>query len=145
MFDVGFWELFVVGVIALIVFGPERLPGLARTAGFWIGRARAAVHSIRAEMEREINADGLRETQRAVRREIEEGTRSVKDAARVTDTTADQQTASSQPSAEETGAARANTQQQTYPPYVEEAPPSSSDSSNADRSEAERTGSNTRQ
>lgn len=72
MFDVGFWELFVIGLIALLVLGPERLPGLARTVGLWIGRARAAFYSVREEVEREINAEGLRETQRALQREMEE-------------------------------------------------------------------------
>ncbi|MCO6442310.1 MAG: twin-arginine translocase subunit TatB [Nitrococcus mobilis] len=75
MFDVGFWELFVIGVIALVVLGPERLPGLARTAGLWVGRARAAFYSVREEVEREINAEGLRETQRALQREMEQSTR----------------------------------------------------------------------
>ena len=40
MFDIGFLELVVVGVVALLVVGPERLPKLARTAGLWMGRAR---------------------------------------------------------------------------------------------------------
>ncbi|EAR22367.1 Sec-independent protein translocase protein TatB [Nitrococcus mobilis] len=75
MFDVGFWELFVIGLIALIVLGPERLPRLARTVGLWIGRARAAFYSVREEVEREINAEGLRETQRALQREMEASAR----------------------------------------------------------------------
>lgn len=102
MFDVGFWELFLVGLIALIVFGPERLPGLARTVGLWVGRARAAFYSVREEMEREINADGLRETQRALRRELEKNTRPVAKAAASTDAAAEQRTPTSQPPAEET-------------------------------------------
>lgn len=77
MFDIGIWELFVVGLIALIVLGPERLPGVARTVGLWIGRARAAFYSVREEVEREIHADGLRETRRALKRELDEGARSV--------------------------------------------------------------------
>ena len=40
MFDVGFWELALVGLICLIVVGPQRLPELVRVAGFWIGKAR---------------------------------------------------------------------------------------------------------
>ncbi len=75
MFDVGFWELLIIGVIALIVLGPERLPELARTIGLWTGRARAAFYSVREEVEREINTDGLRETQRALQREMEQSTR----------------------------------------------------------------------
>jgi len=72
MFDVGFWELLVIGVIALVVVGPERLPGLARTVGLWVGRARHAFYSIRDEIEREANAEGLRDTQRAIRDSVEQ-------------------------------------------------------------------------
>ncbi|CAK0768084.1 Sec-independent protein translocase protein TatB [Gammaproteobacteria bacterium] len=60
MFDIGFWELVMVGVVALIVVGPERLPGLARTAGLWLGKARYFVSSVKAEIDREIKAEELR-------------------------------------------------------------------------------------
>lgn len=67
MFDVGFWELLIIGVIALVVVGPERLPGLARTVGLWVGRARATFYSLRDEIERESDLQGLRDTERALR------------------------------------------------------------------------------
>jgi len=60
MFDIGFWELVMVGVVALIVVGPERLPGLARTAGLWLGKARYFVSSVKAEIDRELKAEELR-------------------------------------------------------------------------------------
>lgn len=60
MFEVGFWELVMVGVVALLVVGPERLPGLARTAGLWIGKARYFLSSVKAEINREIKADELK-------------------------------------------------------------------------------------
>lgn len=72
MFDAGFWELLVIGVLALIVVGPERLPRLARTVGLWVGRARHAFYSVRDEIEREANAQGLRETEQAIRRSMEQ-------------------------------------------------------------------------
>lgn len=72
MFDAGFWELLVIGVLALVVVGPERLPRLARTVGLWVGRARHAFYSVRDEIEREANAEGLRETQQAIRRSMEQ-------------------------------------------------------------------------
>lgn len=59
MFDIGFWELVVIAIVALIVFGPERLPQFARRAGYWIGRARRQIHTIRAEIEREIALDEI--------------------------------------------------------------------------------------
>ena len=61
MFDVGFLELVLVGVVALIVVGPERLPRLARTAGMWIGRARRTLTSVKAEIDRELKAEELKQ------------------------------------------------------------------------------------
>jgi sec-independent protein translocase protein TatB len=60
MFDVGFWELIIIAVVALLVIGPERLPGVARTAGKWVGRARRFLGSVKSDIERELKADELR-------------------------------------------------------------------------------------
>jgi sec-independent protein translocase protein TatB len=60
MFDIGFWELLVIGVVALLVIGPERLPRVARTAGLWVGRARRFVSSVKADIDRELAADELK-------------------------------------------------------------------------------------
>lgn len=60
MFDIGFSELLLVGLVALIVFGPERLPDAARTAGLWVGRLKRSFGSIKAEVERELGADEIR-------------------------------------------------------------------------------------
>jgi len=61
MFDIGFWEICIIGVIALIVFGPEKLPGAARTAGLWIGRIRRMVTTVRQEVDRELQLQEMRE------------------------------------------------------------------------------------
>ncbi len=60
MFDIGFWELALIGVVALLVVGPDRLPGLARTVGLWVGRLRRYVSTVRDDIEREIQADELK-------------------------------------------------------------------------------------
>ncbi|WPC05545.1 Sec-independent protein translocase protein TatB [Pseudomonas benzenivorans] len=60
MFDIGFTELLLVGLVALLVLGPERLPGAVRTAGLWIGRIKRSFSAIKAEVEREIGADEIR-------------------------------------------------------------------------------------
>lgn len=60
MFDIGFTELLLVGLVALLVLGPERLPVAARMAGLWIGRIKRSFNSIKAEVEREIGADEIR-------------------------------------------------------------------------------------
>jgi len=60
MFDVGFWELAMIMVVALLVIGPERLPKVARTLGLWLGRARSAFNSVKADIDRELRAEELK-------------------------------------------------------------------------------------
>ena len=71
MFDIGFSELLVIAVVALLVLGPERLPKAARFAGLWVRRARAQWHSVKSELERDLAAEDLRrslhDTQAAMR------------------------------------------------------------------------------
>lgn len=62
MFDVGFLELALIGVVALLVVGPERLPKVARTAGMWFGRARRFVSTVKQDIEEEIRTDELKRT-----------------------------------------------------------------------------------
>ena len=60
MFDIGFSELALVCVIALIVLGPERLPQALRTLGLWFGRMRRTFTTMKTEIEREIGMDDIR-------------------------------------------------------------------------------------
>lgn len=60
MFDIGFSELLIVAIVALIVLGPERLPKATRFAGLWVRRARAQWHSVKDELERELAAEELK-------------------------------------------------------------------------------------
>lgn len=60
MFDVSLTELMVVGVVALIVIGPERLPKVARTVGHLLGRAQRYVNDVKSDIQREIELDELR-------------------------------------------------------------------------------------
>ncbi|MCG8015215.1 MAG: Sec-independent protein translocase protein TatB [Candidatus Thiodiazotropha sp. 'RUGA'] len=61
MFDVGFWELSIIALVALIVIGPERLPKVARTAGHWLGRGRRFISNVKADIDQEIKAEELKE------------------------------------------------------------------------------------
>ena len=61
MFDIGFWELAIIGVIALLVVGPERLPAMARSTGLWVGRIRRYISHVKDDIEREIRAEELRD------------------------------------------------------------------------------------
>ena len=60
MFDIGFWELTTITVIALLVIGPDKLPGVARTAGKWVGRARRFVGDVKTDIDRELKQEELR-------------------------------------------------------------------------------------
>lgn len=60
MFDIGFPELLLVSIVALLVFGPERLPEVLRTLGGWIGSAKRSFGNLKAEIEREVGADDIR-------------------------------------------------------------------------------------
>ena len=75
MFDIGFSEIVVIGVVALIVIGPERLPKVARTLGHMFGRLQRYVNEVKADINREIELDELRKIQSQVQsaaRDIEQ-------------------------------------------------------------------------
>jgi sec-independent protein translocase protein TatB len=63
MFDIGFSELLIIGVIALIVIGPERLPKVARLAGQWLGRLNRYVSQVKQEIDRDMRLEELRKMQ----------------------------------------------------------------------------------
>ena len=85
MFDIGFSELMVIGIVALVVIGPERLPKVARTIGHLLGRAQRYVSDVKADINREIQLDELKKLQSSVTeqaREIEASVRKEYDSAR---------------------------------------------------------------
>ncbi|WP_333877801.1 Sec-independent protein translocase protein TatB [Methylobacter sp.] len=61
MFDVGFSELCLIGLVSLLVIGPERLPKVARLAGFWLGKTRNMVASVKEEIKLELQAEEMRQ------------------------------------------------------------------------------------
>lgn len=60
MFGIGFFELVMLGLVGLVVLGPEKLPGTIRTLSLWIGRLRRNFNNIKSEIEKEIGADEIR-------------------------------------------------------------------------------------
>jgi len=78
MFDIGFAELMIIGVVALIVIGPERLPDAVRTASAWLNRIRRGFNDIKQEVQQELHNDAvmkdlqsLRDTGNELRRETQ--------------------------------------------------------------------------
>ena len=71
MFDMGFTEMMLIGIVALIVIGPERLPGVARTAGKYFGRLKRFMTTVRADVEQELRADELRQILAQQQRELD--------------------------------------------------------------------------
>ena len=80
MFDMGFTEMMLIGIVALIVIGPERLPGVARTAGKYFGRLKRFMTSVKADVEQELRADELRQILADQQRELD----TIKDSMNVT-------------------------------------------------------------
>lgn len=70
MFDIGFSELLLIGIVALVVIGPERLPKVARTAGLLFGRMQRYVADVKADINREIQAEDLRKLQEEIRSSV---------------------------------------------------------------------------
>ena len=66
MFDFGFSELFVIGLIALVVLGPERLPRVARQAGQWMGKLQRYVADVKSDISRQMELEELRNLQKEV-------------------------------------------------------------------------------
>ena len=107
MFDIGFSEIVVIAVVALIVIGPERLPKTAKTLGLLFGRLQRYVSDVKADINRELELDELRKLQQQVQtaakdfetsmtaaaREVESGVRSVESELNATATAAEAQTA----------------------------------------------------
>ena len=72
MFDIGFAELLVVGVMGLVVLGPEKLPTAARAVGLWVGRIRRSLGSIQREISAELRVDELRRTTSVTKDKLDE-------------------------------------------------------------------------
>ena len=85
MFDIGFTELMVIGVVALIVIGPERLPKVARTAGHLYGRLQRYVSSVKSDISHEIQLDEIRRAGQSFKESVESAASGVERQANVVD------------------------------------------------------------
>lgn len=89
MFDIGFSELLLIAVVALVVLGPERLPKAARFAGLWVRRARNQWDSVKQELERELHAEELKRNLQDVRQSMQQAEAGLRDQAGVVRSEAD--------------------------------------------------------
>lgn len=83
MFDIGFSEVFVIAIVALIVLGPERLPKAARFAGLWVRRARAQWYSVKSELERELADEDLKRSLRDAQDELRSAQQQLRDSGQI--------------------------------------------------------------
>ncbi len=72
MFDIGFWELSIIAIIALLVIGPERLPAVARAAGNWYGKMQRFITSVKSDIEEELKASELKQIMDEQKAELEQ-------------------------------------------------------------------------
>ncbi|MDV6320301.1 Sec-independent protein translocase protein TatB [Chromohalobacter sp. HP20-39] len=79
MFDMGFLELMLIGVVALLVLGPERLPAAARTVGLWIGKIKRTVSGMQREINAQLEAEELRQKLNEQQRKLDAGLHKVRD------------------------------------------------------------------
>lgn len=79
MFDISFTELLVIGVIALVVIGPERLPKVARTVGHLLGRAQRYVSDVKGDIQREVELDELKKMKEEMENAARDVTKSMQD------------------------------------------------------------------
>jgi sec-independent protein translocase protein TatB len=98
MFDIGFSELLVIALVALVVLGPERLPKAARMAGMWMRRARMQWQAVKSELETELADEDMRRSILRAREELREARDSLQaDGARLRAQLADVETRMTQP------------------------------------------------
>lgn len=77
MFDIGFAELVIIGVVALLVIGPERLPGAVRTASLWINRIRRGFNEIKAEVQQELHNDQVMQELKQAGEQLKDDTQAI--------------------------------------------------------------------
>jgi sec-independent protein translocase protein TatB len=80
MFDIGFWELALIAILALVLLGPKRLPEAARAAGYWVGRARRFIASAKSELDQHMQEGDLDELRR-LKQELDETRRYIHEVA----------------------------------------------------------------
>lgn len=121
MFDVGFSELILLGIVALVVLGPEKLPHAARMAGAWLGKIKRTVIDIQAEIEKEVSAAELKQRMNDEIEKLKSLSEPIEAEIEVVKNTIHQQINDVSQTADETTAKSLNSEQNTIAPQAEEA------------------------
>ena len=121
MFDVGFSELILLGIVALVVLGPEKLPHAARMAGAWLGKIKRAVVDIQAEIEKEVSAAELKQRMNDEIEKLKSLSEPIEAEIEVVKNTIHQQINDVSQTLDETNAKSLNSEQNTIAPQAEEA------------------------
>lgn len=82
MFDIGFWELGLIAILALVVLGPKRLPEAARVAGHWVGRLRVFIASVKQDIDQELAGSGELKEIRHLKQELDKTRSLIKDSSK---------------------------------------------------------------
>ena len=121
MFDVGFSELILLGIVALVVLGPEKLPHAARMAGAWLGKIKRTVIDIQAEIEKEVSAAELKQRMNDEIEKLKALSEPIEAEIEVVKNTIHQQINDVSQTLDETTAKSLNSEQNTIAPQAEEA------------------------
>jgi sec-independent protein translocase protein TatB len=121
MFDVGFSELILLGIVALVVLGPEKLPHAARMAGAWLGKIKRTVIDIQAEIEKEVSAAELKQRMNDEIEKLKALSEPIEAEIEVVKNTIHQQINDVSQTTDETTAKSLNSEQNTIAPQAEEA------------------------
>jgi len=142
MFDIGFFELLLIGIVGLLVLGPERLPKAARTAGLWVGRIKRSVSTMQREITSQLEAEELRQKLAEQQKKLDEGVNQARrgveksfESESKRDSPASQTMPSSASDHEQTGT---STEPDQPSSTTSDAPPASSSLSPADKDSASR-------
>lgn len=80
MFDIGFFEICLIGVIALLVIGPEKLPRVARTVGLWLGKAQGMIKTVKYEIDEQVRLEELKQSMEKVNQDFQHAVSSTNEA-----------------------------------------------------------------
>lgn len=131
MFDIGFLELALIGIVALLVLGPERLPKAARTMGLWIGKIKRSVSGMQREINAQLEAEELRQKLNEQQKKLDAGLdKARRDVENYAESSPREDDKSAKQADKVSAPQPATTQQAEHEPVEPSTPPADADSNN---------------